>query len=263
MKRSLIALPVIVASIAIAACGDDDDGSGESDSTGFLADADAVCVETARELADLALAREAPPSDEQTTVAAIQENVPVLEQALTDLEALEPPPDVSADYDEFLAARRQGIDVRQEAVDASEQRDSKGFEAAAAEIGPAIEQAEQVGEQIGFEACGNVLPEDDVAAVEAAEEEASAVDDPAVFCEFFLPQGLQQFYGTDDPQKCIDDPKSAESVQVEVQEVSGVDHVTAFAVVEFPELKGGGRGPFEDTLYYVDGEWRLYSSATP
>lgn len=263
MKLSLIVLPLIVAaSLAIAACGDDDnDVGGESDGGDFVADADAVCVDAAREIADLFLALEAPPLDEKTTVAAYRDILPVQELALVDLQELEPPADLSADYEQYLSLRQQGIDARQEAVDASEQGDSKGFEAAASEIGRLVEELEKAAEELGLEACSNILPEDDVAAVEAVEEEAAAADDPTIFCEIFLPQGLIQFYGSDDPQKCIDDPKSDDPVEVEVQEVSGVDDVVAFAVIEFPELKGGNRGPFEDTLYYVDGEWKVYTSA--
>lgn len=265
MKLSMIVLPLIVAAgIGIAACGDDDnggDGGGENDSADFTAQADAVCVDAAREIADVFLALEAPPLDEKTTVAAYRDILPVQELALVDLQELEPPADLSADYEQYLSLRQQGIDARQEAVDASEQGDSKGFEAAAAEIGRLVEELEKAAEELGLDACANILPEDDVAAVEAVEEEAAAADDPTVFCEIFLPQGLIQFYGSDDPQKCIDDPKSDDPVEVEVQEVTGVDDVVAFTVIEFPELKGGNRGPFEDTLYYVDGEWKVYSSA--
>jgi len=46
--------------------------------------------------------------------------------------------------------------------------------------------------------------------------------------------------------------------------LTGVDDILAVAVIEFPEEeKAALRGPFEDTLYYVDGEWRLYSSGLP
>ena len=257
---AVLAVLATATTFALAACGSDDEDDGDD----FVSEADAVCIDQASQLRDLALEREGPPLDAKTAAAAYEENVPVLEQSQADLEAIEPPSDQSDNWDEYLSLRQERIDMSQQVIDAVASGDTEAADEIAPKISPIVDEYEGIAEEMGLQACAAILPEDQVAAVEAAEQDAAASEDPEFYCEeFLLPQARRLQFGTDDPQKCIDEPNSGEALSVEVSDVTGVDGVSASATVEFPDAEKNLQGPFEDDLYYLDGAWKLYASFQP
>ena len=256
MRLVGLALPLAVAAaLLIAACGGDD----SNDSDDFIADADAICTDQAEQLRDIALAADVPPSDEKSVAQRYEQTVPVIEDAQSQLEDLEAPDELSDDYDEFLSLRQQRIDAIHESIDASNAGDSKGFAAANEKVSGLAEQTSAAGEQIGFGSCANVLSDEDAHAVEDFEDEFAASTDAEQICnEFFLPQYVALAYegGVED---CLKDPLTTKVTHIDYQGAEGVDGVTARATVEV--LNGPDQGTYTDTLYYVDGAWRLYSTA--
>jgi len=257
-RRLVVVLVAVMAALIITACGGDESGDTGDD---FASQADGVCIDQAEQLRDLALEREVQPFDEETVVAAYEEITPVMDQAQADLEAIEPPEDLSSDYEKFLSARADRIEAQEEAMAASAKGDSKGYEAATAEVAAAVEESEKVAAKMGFTACASILSEEDRAAVEEAEQALAAATDPEEICnEIFLPQLIEQAF-KGDVEKCLNDPLIDDEVKQEYSEFSGVDGVRAEVTLQIvegaPELKGTN---LQDTWYYVDGEWRLYSS---
>lgn len=259
MRLTGIAAPLVVAAaLGLAACGGDDSGdSGGSDD--FIADADAICTDAVRQLADQELALSAPPVSEADIAALYEVGNPVLADAQAQLEALEAPADVSADWDEYLSLNQQRTDAREQAAVAAD--DPKAFAAANGKALEALTKRDEVGARIGLGACANVLSEPDQQAITAAEEEFAAAEDPQRTCtEIFLEQYIESLW-RGDVQKCIDDPVIAKQVEVDISKISGVDGIKAQVELELvggqPRLEGH---PITDYWYYVDGEWRLYDS---
>jgi hypothetical protein len=60
-------------------------------------------------------------------------------------------------------------------------------------------------------------------------------------------------------ENCLDDPQTNKVSEINFQSAEGVDGVTARATVEV--LNGPDQGTFIDTLYYVDGAWRFYTTS--
>jgi hypothetical protein len=243
---------VVVTAIGVAACG------GGDDSDDFIPDADAICTDEQRQIVDQQLARPTIPTGTKEIVEVFEAGNPIYQDAQDQLSELEPPGAVSADWDEFLSLNQQRIDARADAIAAADDR--KAFDAAADEAVKLLEDRDEVGERIGLGPCANVLSEEDQQAVTAAEDELSAAVDAERICtEIFLEQYAEAFYG--DVQKCSEDPAVAKPIEHDISEVSGVDGVRAFVELEItagqPQLEGR---PLIDEWYYVDGEWRLYST---
>ena len=93
-----------------------------------------------------------------------------------------------------------------------------------------------------------------------ANADIAATDVEEICNELFTEQYVAFAYK--DPQDCLEDPKTDDVLEIEVGEITGIDGVRATVEVEItdgdPKLEGE---PLEDTLFYVDGRWRLYTSA--
>jgi hypothetical protein len=254
MRLSAFLLPLVVATaFGLAACGGDD----SDDSDDYIADADAICTDAARQTADQLLARPGPPLDEQDFAEVLEGGRPVAEDALAQLEAIEVPDDVSADWDEYLSLRQQRIDASDDVIAAAD--DPEAFQEALGKQNELGTQATAAASDLGLQACASQLSSDDEEAVRTAEDELTASTDPEQVCnEVYLEQQIEAAYGGD-VQKCIDDPAIGKVAEIDISEITGVDGVNAF--VELTVTKGPDQGkPLEDQWYYVDGEWRLYSA---
>ena len=128
-KRAVGMGLVLVAMMATAACGGDDDGDDREDAGGtrltqaeLATRGDAVCNRLDAEVKQLA--NEFEPSitfTPEQMQQLFQKLVPVVDTAITDFEELEPPENLEAKYDEAL---QQAADDRQRLVAASESQES-------------------------------------------------------------------------------------------------------------------------------------------
>jgi hypothetical protein len=253
VRLNAFRLPLVVAALGLAACGDD-----SNDPDDFVSDADAICTDAASQLADASLAQPSPPLNAKDIVTLYEAQNPHLVDAQAQLSKLDAPDEVSADWDEYLSLNQQRIDAREKAVAAAD--DSKDVYAAVDDGLAALDKRDRVGAQIGLGACADVLSDSDQQAVTAREDEFAAAEDTEQICnEIFLPQYVDYVYG--DIQKCIDDPVTGKAVEQDISKISGVDGVRAQVELELtagqPSLEGH---PITDEWYYVDGEWRLYQS---
>lgn len=251
--RALAVACVVATAMGISACGGDDD------SDDFVADANSICTDEQRQIVDSQLARPTIPASRSEFVAVFEETDPIYQDAQDQLSELEPPDDVSPDWDEYLSLNQQRIDARAEAIAAADE--PKAFDAAADEAEQALADRDEVGERIGLGACSNVLSEQDQEAVTAAEDEFASGNDPERICTEILLEQYVEYLWNGDVQDCIDDPATAKPIEQDISEITGVDGVRAFVDLKItggqPRLEGH---PVTDEWYYVDGEWRLFQS---
>lgn len=260
-------------SFALAACGGGDDDGGEADPTAeFIAAADEVCAESQRErvelvddfqLADLEASQEEVLATQAEREAALLE---VREDYAPELEALEPPEDLVADWDEFLSlqedARAAGADAVAALEDGDEPRATKAFD----QVSKLTEEAHAVAEEIGLEACAQVLPPEDVGQVKATIELLEVTDDPERICaEAFTEFAIETQFGSveecEAAQEKLDPSDFADSVEFE-GEVQGVEEV--YARVEATVVGGQYDGEASGyNLFYEDGAYKVGEVIAP
>ena len=257
MRKLVVAIVALTLAGGIAACGGDE----EED---FATQANAICTEgaeVAREI-NLELGLESATED----VIEFNERLLEARQAgLTDLEALEPPADLSDAYDEYLAAREDLVSATEENIAALEDDDTAAIEAADAAVEEAVGAMESAGAELDLDACAGVLPDDDAQAAEDVLREYSTTVDPEVICG---PDGisteafLENILGGEEnclegQEEIVSDPDQLPE-DIEVTDVSGVDDIAA--TIEYEEVGGGADGTaFTAQLFYIDGEWKIFT----
>jgi hypothetical protein len=93
----------------VAGCGGDD-----GDAEAFRADVNAICAEYEEKIAMIP-----PPQEALDEWAAIAGDVgDILEAGVNDLDALEAPGDLSEDYDEWLAIKRESLEATRDLQEA-------------------------------------------------------------------------------------------------------------------------------------------------
>lgn len=242
--KRLVCTIALVPALAFAACGGDDD-SGDD----FLAQVDAVCTDSA-ERATAALAEGAPTNAEEA--AAVDANfVDSRQQEIDALEALEPPEDVAAGYEDFVAARSEILVGEESRQAANEQGDQQAVEDAGAYINEAFVAADDAAAAIGLEACVGILPAEEEDAVRAVAEQfftAETAEALEVACQQATDAYIESIGGL---EVCHE---PGEPRTIEISDVSGVSGVSAEA---YFVPTGGPDDGTELAAYFVyqDGEW--------
>ena len=264
LKRTTAVVGTLMLIATIAACGGDEEPQGED----FATEANAICAEATSQIATTNL-EEGFEQDEKDVIERIGMFVPIREQALADLEALEPPADQAEAYEQFLASRGDQVEATRAQLDAYEAGDQEQIEKASAELGEAADATEQAAAEVaGLEACAFELPEDDAQAAEDVLREFNTTADPATSCdteglvsEPYLEDGFGGVEACTKEQEALTKNPDELPTDVEVSDVRGVDDVAA--VLEFEDVGGKFDGePSSATLYNVDGEWKIYSIST-
>ena len=134
---------------AIAGCGGGDQVTTLSRS-GFLARADDICHQTQRQFDQVQRTATSTPAQAERQVEALIE---VSRQALSNLQALEPPPSVRASYDRYLASRERAIGFLEDGRDAAAARDAQAYLEAKRKVSSDLATRLQLAREVGLEDC--------------------------------------------------------------------------------------------------------------
>lgn len=261
LKRSMTAAAAAAVLAGFAACGGEEGSEGED----FAAEANAFCAEATSQIAATNL-EEGYEVDEKDVIERIGMILPIREQALADLEALQPPAEQAEAYDEFLANRSDQVEATRAQLEAYESGEQKQIEKVGAELGKAADASEAAASEVGgLDACAFELPTDDAQAAEDVLHEFATTADPATSCdtdglvsEPFLEDGFGGVQACTKEQEALEKNPDELPTDIEVSDVRGVDDVAA--IIEFEDVGGKFDGePASATIYNVDGEWKIYS----
>lgn len=148
--RSVVAVLGLSLVLGAAGCGGDESVT-QAD---FIRQADALCAKTRK-----ATRAERESASDMSLVAFTNRVLKEQQQLVDDLEAVEPPEDLSARYDEYLATLRKQYDLTQQIVDEAEPDSDGTLETGSAAAGiaktrdAATHKAVDLSKQIGFKDC--------------------------------------------------------------------------------------------------------------
>ena len=256
--KMFVTVACALAGLGVAACGGDsgsDSGSGSG--SDFAAQADQICIETQREL--VGIAHELGPiTSDKDVIPRIEQFTPVREQALEDLEALEPPEEAAASFEEMIELRRERLALSQEDLQARKKGDTATIERLGAESEEISDKENVAAEEAGLTACAGILPEEDAEQAKETITELEVSDDPALCTETMTEEGVESLFGgleeCEKTQKDLKPSELADSVTFE--EVTGVEGVSASitGTVEGGALDGD-HAQYE--LIYEDGLYKV------
>lgn len=174
---ALIATTLAVLAGAVAGCGSSGDSATTSASTppvtqpggntAFVADVEAICIDVNRKIGRLGT-----PRNDRQLAAISARAVALVGDAARQMRAVDPPEDVAADYDRFVAlVEEQGDafdDVRQKTLEG----DIEAVRLALARSDEANREQDLIADSIGLRACA--------ASIEEREQPAPGGGDPLV-----------------------------------------------------------------------------------
>jgi hypothetical protein len=239
--------------IGLSACGS---GGGGSD---FAAEANEVCTDAAR--AHLAV-YESPVGEERSRSDALAANSRYLaaeEEAVDALGQIEPPADGAEDFEAFVAAEREVVELRRKALKAAREDERDAFGKLSEERSEKADEAEAKAAAVaGLDACASQLSSAEAKTVAGTIEEKETEADPAQCTEYFTPHVVKLGWKTLAGCRKFQEGESADEItkSVDVDVTEGVDGVTATADVTFH----GGNSDGEELEYglaYHDGRWML------
>lgn len=240
--------------LVAAACGGGDEESASDD---FVAQADEICTNSQRELVGVVedLGPLESPEDEAERVSALN---PIREQTLADLQALEPPEELSADYEEYVALREERLANDKKVEELLQKGDVEAVGKISARNDEVTKDAEAKAEEIGFSACAQVLPAEAEAQVKETIDMLEISDDPALCTETMTASGVEVLFGSlEKCEKTQEELKPSELADsVDYEEIKGVEGVTAnvIATVEGGALDGQ-RSSYQ--LLFEDGTYKV------
>jgi hypothetical protein len=153
------ALGLLAAIVALAAVLDlgpfGDDGTTESLSTAeFIARGDEVCKRAHDQFAEL---QKAPPNSAEGAVALTQNLIELSENELSEIRALDAPPEVEEELEPYLEEREQGIALLERGLEAAQDRNAGAYADAQAEIAAGQVRRLKLAQAVGFSEC-SVVP---------------------------------------------------------------------------------------------------------
>ena len=263
--RRIAGLLMCALALTIAACGGDDD---EDAATDFTSAANDLCTEQAQEVAvtfrETGVSTASTPEEAQLLQAErSQARLDIREEYAPRFEALEPPTEFSEQWDQYLELSEEGRQLSADLIAASESGDLEEAARLSEESSAINDERVAVLEEIGgLDSCAAILPEEDVAEIEAAIETYETTNDPAQCTEVVTEDFVEsQFGGVDRCEQFQEklDPSDL-ATAIECEEVEGVAGVSAEATCT-PE---GGRfdgqtGDYQ--MFYEDGAWKLFEAA--
>jgi hypothetical protein len=235
----------------MAACGGDDDGDSTED---FAAEADALCIETAEEVTAL-FNEEGIPQSFEEDVALLAKRLPIGEELLAEASDLDPPEDIADEYEAYLAELEENVALRNDALDAGEAGDESSYQSYLPRFEAQGDAIDAAAEASGLEACAGILPEDQVADVEAVIQDTATTGDPAHCTEDYTANFVESQGGPEACEQGERDPAN-QADSVAVTEVKGVDEVTARAEVTITGGPLDGDDAFVE-LIFEDGRWKV------
>ena len=147
-------LAVIVALAALLDLGPfEDEEKASLSKADFIAKGDEFCEHAHDQFAEL---QNKPPNSAEGAVALTQDLVEISEKELSQIRALNAPPQVQEALDRYLRAREQGIAVLKRGVQAAEERNARAYANAQAEIAAGQVHRLKLAQAVGFSECSAV-----------------------------------------------------------------------------------------------------------
>lgn len=143
MRVAACAAPVVVA-VLLAGCGGDDRLS-QAD---FQQRANAICEKYDKKIAALGS-----PSSPADIPAFVEKGIPLIEQGLAELRALNPPEDVAEEYDRMLDETEKAIPAARKLSDAAAKSDAEAVQKALQEGERADEASDRIATKLGLDRC--------------------------------------------------------------------------------------------------------------
>lgn len=256
-KRYLAVGLAAAALLACGACGGDD----EVDPQEFAAEADEICTRTAIDRIEIFTSNPIPerPAEEAELLAEI---VPLVESEYEELSALEPPDDVRAEYEEFLAGREEALEAWRLQLALTEEGGREKESLAAFDKREAAEDsADEPGALAGLGPCAHVVTPEDADEITTAATEVLISEDPTVCSEFMTETFLER--GGLDLEKCKRQQQVDNGTKsVELSDIEGIPGALATALVV---TKGGPTSGELTEMTFLDevGTWKVDAYTEP
>ena len=146
--RRLAAAVVAAALIATAAgCGDD---SEQLDAAELASQGDELCRQGQERFAKV---QDSELVNAKDAVQQTGELLDVASDELDELRSLQPPDELRADYDAYLAARAAALELLEKGRDAAAERDAAGYSKAQSEVEAGAAERRRLAQAVGFEIC--------------------------------------------------------------------------------------------------------------
>jgi hypothetical protein len=152
----LALMAVIVALAAVFGLGpfDDDGGSTTTlDKAQFTAKGDQVCKAAHQKFVEL---QKTPPKSAEGAATLTQNLIEISENELSQIRALDVPPQVQPALDRYLQAREQGIAELKKGLQAAQDKNARAYADAQAKIAAGQVQRLKLAREVGFSDCSRV-----------------------------------------------------------------------------------------------------------
>jgi hypothetical protein len=147
-------LAVLVAFAAVFDLGPFDDGGGTSLTRAeFTAKGDQACGRAHDQFAEL---QKSPPNSAEGAVTLTQNLIEISENELSQIRALDAPPEVQPALDRYLRAREQGIALLKQGLEAAQDKNARAYARAQAGIAAGQVRRVKLAEAVGFSQCSVV-----------------------------------------------------------------------------------------------------------
>jgi predicted small lipoprotein YifL len=244
------ALIAILALFALAACGSEE----EPDPGEFVAEANSICLDTARQVTRERTDTEVPQSPAQAATV-IDAELPARIEGLSRLQALEPPEQLASNWVQFVALQEQRVVAQEQGLSAAQREDDEAFADYQLRFERLSDDIAEFGVLLGLDACAELLPpagQRDVA--EAVEKLLTSFDSERVCSEAVTERFIDAFYGN--VQNCIDTRPAPTAVSLKLLDSGGVASTYAFVDVEVTDFRGEKR-QIRVELTFVGDAWRV------
>lgn len=245
---------VLACALGLTACG----SSGEPSADDFRAEADEVCVEQVRNFQEVE-DRLGSSTSLEDEAKMQKELLPLREQSLADLEAIEAPEDSEKAWKSYLEIRRELRDLRKQQLKLLEKGDEEALDPINTKISDLNDELDEVGEEAGLLACASVLPKDQAKEAEEVVKEVALTTEPKRVCDELVTQNYLDTGFEGKFEECAKfQREEAENFAeaVKVGEVSGVADTSA--AVKITEV--GGMYDGEETTWVLrreGGQWKV------
>ena len=132
--------------LAAAGCGG---GSDPLTREELIEEADATCAEFDRRIEDVQ-----EPESLENIEGYLQEIRPIVEEGTDELDSLQPPEELEADYDQWIEETRSTVDRFDELEEAAASGDEQRIQEVFQEVGQG-EEADRLAQELGFQECGS------------------------------------------------------------------------------------------------------------
>jgi hypothetical protein len=151
---ALALLAAIVALAAVLGLGPfGDDGDSTLSKSQFTAKGDQVCKAAHDKFVEL---QKTPPNSAEGAAALTQNLIEISENELSQIRALDAPPEVQPALDRYLQAREQGIAELKKGLEAAQDKNARAYADAQAKIAAGQVQRLKLARAVGFSECSRV-----------------------------------------------------------------------------------------------------------